>query len=138
VDVGDNTTTGNGGLDEGVELLISTDGKQQVTRGDTLHLEVLARVTGKLKHLSSEVLHDSGRVDSGRGSNALVRMHTGLEESVDTTHRELEVRTLRARHRGALGRGGLATLAALAALATVEENVVGEYDEEIYQLRRRQ
>ena len=38
VDVGDHTTTGNSGTDQGVKLFVSTDGKQQVTGGDTLHL----------------------------------------------------------------------------------------------------
>ena len=33
--------TSDGGLDEGVELLVTTDGELQVTRCDALHLEVL-------------------------------------------------------------------------------------------------
>lgn len=41
VDVRDHTTTSNGGLDEGVELLITRDGELQVARRDTLHLEIL-------------------------------------------------------------------------------------------------
>ena len=41
VDVGDDTTTGDGGLDKGVKLLISTDGKLQVPGRDTLDLKVL-------------------------------------------------------------------------------------------------
>ena len=38
VDVGDDTTTGDGGLDEGVELLVTTDSELKVTGGDALHL----------------------------------------------------------------------------------------------------
>ena len=38
VDVGDHTTTGDGRLDEGVELLVTTDGELKVAGGDALHL----------------------------------------------------------------------------------------------------
>ena len=38
MDVGNHTTTGDGGLDEGIQLLVTTDGKLQVTGRDTLHL----------------------------------------------------------------------------------------------------
>ena len=65
MDVRDHTTAGNGGTDQGVKFLVSTDGEQQVTGRDTLHLEILAGVSGKLKHLGSQVLHNSRGVDSG-------------------------------------------------------------------------
>lgn len=58
VDVGDDTTAGDGGLDEGIEFLVTADGKLQVARGDALDLQVLAGVTSELKHLSSQVLED--------------------------------------------------------------------------------
>ena len=38
MNVGDDTTAGDGGLDEGVELLVTADGQLEVARGDTLHL----------------------------------------------------------------------------------------------------
>ena len=38
MDVGDHTTTGDGRLDEGVELLVTTDGELKVAGGDALHL----------------------------------------------------------------------------------------------------
>ena len=38
VDVRDDTATGNGGLDEGVELLVTTDGELKVAGGDALDL----------------------------------------------------------------------------------------------------
>ena len=56
MDVGDNTTTGNSGLDEGVELLVATNGQLKVTGSDTLDLQVLGCVTGELKNLSGEIL----------------------------------------------------------------------------------
>lgn len=67
VNVGDHTTTGDGSLDEGVELLVTTDSELQVAGSYAFDLKVLAGVTCQLKNLSSEVLEDSCRVDS-RGS----------------------------------------------------------------------
>ena len=116
MDVGDNTTTGDGGLDEGVKLLVTTNGEEEMAGRDTLHLKILARVTGELEHLSSEVLHDGSRVHGGRSTHALLGVHTLLEEAVNTTNGELKVGTLRARHGRALGGSGLATLATLTTL----------------------
>ena len=55
VDVRNHTTTSNGGLDESVEFLITTDGKLKVTGCNTLHLVILGGVTGKLKNLQSGI-----------------------------------------------------------------------------------
>ncbi len=41
VDVRNHTTTSNGGLDEGIQLLITADGELKMARGDTLHLLTL-------------------------------------------------------------------------------------------------
>ena len=116
--MGDNTATGDGGLDEGVELLVTANGEQQMARRDALHLKILARVTGELEHLSGEVLHDGGSVHGGGGTDTLLGVYTLLEEAVNTTDGELKVGALRARHRRALGGRGLTTLATLAALYT--------------------
>jgi hypothetical protein len=93
VDVRDHTTTGDGGLDQGVELLVTANGKQQVAGGDTFHLQVLARITGQLKNLSSKVLHDGRGVHGGGGTNTLLGVDTSLQETVDTTDRELQTCT---------------------------------------------
>ena len=42
--MGDHTATGDGGLDEGVKLFVTTDGELQVARSDALDLEVLGSV----------------------------------------------------------------------------------------------
>lgn len=42
------TASSDGGLDEGVQLLVSTDGELQVTGGDTLHLEIFRGVARQL------------------------------------------------------------------------------------------
>jgi len=54
--VWDDTTTSNGGFDERVQFLVSSDGQLQVARGDTFHLEILGRVTSQLEHFGGEVL----------------------------------------------------------------------------------
>ena len=89
VDVRDHTTAGDGGLDQRVELLVAADGQLQVARGNSLHLEVLAGVSSELKHLSGEVLENGSSVDGRRGTHAAVGAHSALEESVDSSHREL-------------------------------------------------
>jgi hypothetical protein len=42
--MGQNTTKGNGGTDQGVQLFVAADGKLKMTRADTLDLEILGRV----------------------------------------------------------------------------------------------
>jgi hypothetical protein len=44
VDVRQNTTTSNGGSDEEIELLVTSDGELKVSRGDTLDTEILGGV----------------------------------------------------------------------------------------------
>ena len=51
MDVRDDSASGDGRLDERVQLLVTTDGELQVARRDTLHLEILGRVAGQLKNL---------------------------------------------------------------------------------------
>lgn len=72
MDVRDHAAASDGGLDEGVELFVTTDGELQVARSDALHLQVLARITRKLEHLSGEVLEDSSSVHRGGGANTLL------------------------------------------------------------------
>ena len=63
VDVWDDTTTGDGGLNKGIKLLVTADRKLQVAGSDALNFEVLAGIACKLKNLSCEVLENSSRVD---------------------------------------------------------------------------
>ena len=65
VDVGDDTSTGNGSLDEEVEFLVSSDGELEMSGGDSPDFEVLGSVTSQLENLSSKVLKDCCGVDSG-------------------------------------------------------------------------
>lgn len=63
MNVRDDTTASNGGLDQGVELFISSDGELQMSRSNSLHLKVLGGVAGQLEDLSGQVLKDSSCVD---------------------------------------------------------------------------
>ena len=83
MDVGDDAATSNGRLDQGVQLLISTDGQLEMPRSDPLHLEVLGGVAGQLEHLGGEVLQDGRAVDGGSGSNSARGGGTRLEVAVD-------------------------------------------------------
>ncbi len=65
------TAASNGGLDEGVKLLVTADGELKVARGDTLGLEVLGGVAGKLENLVV--------VKKGRGK----RKEKGKDEDVN-------------------------------------------------------
>lgn len=58
VDVRDDTTTGNGSLDQGVQFFVTPNCQLQVTRRDTLDLQILAGISGQLQDLSSQILQD--------------------------------------------------------------------------------
>jgi hypothetical protein len=90
VDVGQNTTLGDGDVAEKlVQLLIVADGELEVTGDDTGLLVVASGVAGKLEDLSSQVLEDSGEVD-GSASTDTLGVVALAEETVDTTNGERE------------------------------------------------
>lgn len=64
VDTRQHTTKGDGGANQGVQFFVTTDGKLQVSRCDTLDLEVLGRVTCKFQNFGSQVFKDSSDIDS--------------------------------------------------------------------------
>ncbi len=51
MDVRDHTTPGNCSFDECIEFFVTSNGKLQMTRRDSLHFEILASVTGQFKYL---------------------------------------------------------------------------------------
>lgn len=93
MDVRNNTTAGDGRLDQRVQLFVTSDGQLQVTGCDTLHLEILRGVSSQLEHLSGQVLEDSGRIDGGSRSDTAMSGRPRLQMSVDTTDRELKTGT---------------------------------------------
>ena len=107
MDVGDDSAAGDGRLDQGVQLLVSSDGQLQMPRGDPLHLQILGRIAGQLKHLenvdvkskyeirkngkylSGEVLKDGRAVDSRGGSNSPGGEGPALQMTVDPEKRDI-------------------------------------------------
>ena len=90
VDVGQNTTLGDGDVAEKlVQLLIVADGELEVTGDDTGLLVVARGVASKLEDLSSQVLENSGEVDGSAGTDTLGVVALA-EETVDTTNGEGE------------------------------------------------
>lgn len=66
VNVGENTTLGDGDVSEElVQLLIVADGELQVTGDDTGLLVVTSGVTSQLEDFGSQVLKDGSEVDGG-------------------------------------------------------------------------
>jgi len=90
VDVGDDTAAGDGGLNQRVQLLVTSDGQLKMSGGDPLDLEILGSVAGQLQHLGSQVLQDGRAVHGGRRSDSAVGSGAALEMSVNTSHRELK------------------------------------------------
>jgi len=90
--VRDHTATSDGGLNQGVKLLVAADSELQMARGHSLHLKILAGVTSELEHLSGEVLEDSGRVDGRCSSNTAAGAYSALQEPVNSSHGELIVK----------------------------------------------
>lgn len=73
MDVGDDSAAGDGRLDQGVQLLVSSDGQLQMPRGDPLHLQILGRVAGQLKHLDIVEVNTKYRNYEKKGNTSAVR-----------------------------------------------------------------
>ena len=91
VNVRDHTTASNGSLDEGVELLITSNSELEVSGCDSFHLKILASVSSELEDLSSQVLKDSCSVHGRSGSNSAVCANSTLQESVNSSNGELKI-----------------------------------------------
>lgn len=89
MDVRDDTTTSDGSLDQSVKLFVTSDGEEQVSWRDSLHLKVLGGVTGQLQDLGSEVFEDGSAVDGRSGTDSAVGTHSRFQESMDSSDGEL-------------------------------------------------
>lgn len=89
VDVRKDTSEGDRGLNQGVELFVTADRKLQVTWRDTLDLKILRGVACQLEHFGGKILQDGGNIDGGLGSNAHLVLGLALQETLDTTAWEL-------------------------------------------------
>jgi hypothetical protein len=90
VNVGQNTTLGDGDVSEKlVQLLVVPNGELEMAGNDTGLLVVAGSVTSQLEDLSSEVLKDGSEVDGGTGTDTLGVVALA-EKTVDTTDGESE------------------------------------------------
>jgi hypothetical protein len=90
VNVGQDTTLGNGDVTEQlVQLLIVADSELQMTGDDTGLLVVASSIASQLEDLSSEVLEDGSQVDGSTSTNTLSIVALA-EETVDTADGESE------------------------------------------------
>jgi hypothetical protein len=96
VDVGKDTTLGDGDVAEQlVQLLIVPDGELKVAGDDTGLLVVASSVASQLEDFSGEVLKHSGEVDGSTGANALSVVALP-EKTVNTADRESQTSLRRA------------------------------------------
>jgi len=90
VDVGQNTTLGDGDVAEKlVQLLIVADGELEMTGDDTGLLVVTGGVSSQLEDLSSQILEDGSEIDGSTGTDTLSVVALA-EEAVDTADGESE------------------------------------------------
>lgn len=89
MNVGDDSTASDSGLDESVELLIASDRELQVSGSYSLHLKVFWGISSQLEDLSGQVLEDSSCVDSWSSADSAVGADSALQESVNSSNWEL-------------------------------------------------
>jgi hypothetical protein len=109
MDVGEDTSGSDGNTAKKlVELLIVLDGKSQVTRDDARLLVVTGSIASELEDLSSEVLKDSGHVDTSSHTDT-VTVVTLLHVTSHTSDRELKACLGGGRGGGALSAAALSS-----------------------------
>ena len=90
VNVGEDTTLGDGDVAEQlVQLLVVPDGELEMAGNDTGLLVVARSVTGQLEDFGSEVLKDGSEVDGSTSTDTLSVVALA-KETVDTTDGESE------------------------------------------------
>ena len=90
VDVGDNSSSCDGRLDQCVQLLVSADGKLKMAGSNPLHSKIPGRVPSKLQHLSAEVLADRSHVDGRSGAYTAMSSNPGLEMAMNSSDGKLQ------------------------------------------------
>lgn len=64
------TTEGDGCLNERVQLLITTDRELKMTWCDSFDMQVFCGISGQFKNFCCEILQNSGQVDGGLGTDS--------------------------------------------------------------------
>jgi hypothetical protein len=89
VDVREDTTEGNRGVNESVKFLVASDGELQVSRSDALDLKILGGVSCQFEDFGGQVFQHCCDVDGGFGADAHLVLGLRLEETLYTTAGEL-------------------------------------------------
>ena len=89
VDVRQNTTKGDRGVDEGIKLLVASDGELQVSGCNALDLEILGGVACQFENFGGQVFQHCCDVDSSFGADAHLVLGLRLQETLHTTAGEL-------------------------------------------------
>jgi len=89
VDVRQNTTKGNRGVNEGIKFLVTSDGELQVSGCNALDLEILCGVACQFEDFGSQVFQHCCDVDGSFGADTHLVLSLRLEETLDTTAGEL-------------------------------------------------
>ena len=118
VDVGNDTSSGNGGLDKGIQFFVTTNGELKMSWCNTLHLQILTGVSSQFQNLGGEVLEDGRSVNSCGGTDTVSVVNRVLQETVHTTNGELKSSLGRSRLGRLLGGWGLSTLSSLTAFSS--------------------
>ena len=90
MNVWNDPSSGNGGLDERVEFFVTANGQLQMPRRDALDLEILAGIAGQFQDFGRQVLENGRRVHGGRSTHAVALLDGLFQEAVDATYRELQ------------------------------------------------
>ena len=90
LDVGEDTTLGNGDTgEEFVQFLVVADGQLKMTGDDSRLLVITSGITCQLENFSGQVFQDCSQVDGCTGTDTL-SIVSFSQKTVDTTDRELE------------------------------------------------
>ena len=114
----DHSASSNGGLDEGIQFFVTTNGELKMPWRNTLDLQILTGVSGQLQDLGREVLEDGRSVNSCGGTDTVSMVNRVLQETVDTTNGELKSSLGGSRLGRLLGGRGLSTLSSLTAFSS--------------------
>lgn len=90
MNVGNDTSTRNRRLDQGIEFFVTTNGELQMPRRNALDLQVLAGVSRQFEHFGRQVFENGRRVDGGGGSDAVALVDGLFQETMDATDWELQ------------------------------------------------
>jgi hypothetical protein len=89
VDVRQNTTEGNRGVNESIKFLVASDGELQVSRSNAFDLKILGGISCQFEDFGGQVFQHCCDVDGGFGADAHLVLGLRLEETLHTTTGEL-------------------------------------------------